>query len=345
MRPSTLPRSLGLALPLLAACAAPPPAAPTPRELTPPGVSLALRAPSAPPPSPTSATTCALDVRGTDQVPGESTLEFWRRAGAGALVVDYRGPLLQRVEANGREVRDFVWANGHVVVPAAYLRAGENRLRFRFTSRMAAAGASIIRYQEPEEPGRGGDTYLYTLLVPADANQLFPAFDQPDLKAVFRLELLAPAGWRVLANAPVQDTSAAPDGVTWRFAPTRPISTYLAAFAAGPWARWEDAPPGERSVTLYARRARAGEVDADTLLAPTAAPSSGWRATSRSPTPSRSSPSCSPPPSPSAGWSTRARSSTTSRASSSASRPRCRSAWAAARRSTTRWRTSGSATW
>ncbi len=70
----------------------------------------------------------------------------------------------------------------------------------------------------------------------------------------------------MLANGPVE--SRAPEGgaVRWRFAETEPISTYLAAFAAGPWERWESAPAGERPVTLYARRSRAREVDADTLM-------------------------------------------------------------------------------
>ena len=38
------------------------------------------------------------------------------------------------------------------------------------------------------------------------------------------------------------------------------------AFAAGPWATWESAPAGRRAITLYARRARAAEVDADSLI-------------------------------------------------------------------------------
>ena len=49
-------------------------------------------------------------------------------------------------------------------------------------------GASVIRFEDATD----GSRYLYTLLVPADANQLFPAFDQPDLKGRFRVEITAP---------------------------------------------------------------------------------------------------------------------------------------------------------
>lgn len=204
----------------------------------------------------------ALDLTGTDTVPGTLTLSFERAPEAGDLVVDFRGLALDSVAANGSPVPDFVWEDGHIRVPERHLRAGANRLRFRFASAMGAAGASTIRFEEASD----GATYLYTLLVPADANQLFPSFDQPDLKGVFRVELLAPEGWRVLANGPLADTTRVPEGVRWSFRETKPISTYLAAFAAGPWRVWESAPPGERPITLYARSSRAGDVDADTLI-------------------------------------------------------------------------------
>ena len=45
-----------------------------------------------------------------------------------------------------------------------------------------------------------GAEYLYSLLVPADAHQLFPCFDQPDIKARLSLELELPAAWVAVAN-------------------------------------------------------------------------------------------------------------------------------------------------
>ncbi len=47
---------------------------------------------------------------------------------------------------------------------------------------------------------------------------------------------------------------------------TRPISTYLIAFAAGPWQRLISTEGG-RTISAYVRRSRAGEADLDTLLA------------------------------------------------------------------------------
>ena len=201
-----------------------------------------------------------LDVTAQDSAPGRVTATFRRAAGAGDLVLDFRGPSLGAVTVNGETVEDAEWRNGHLRIPARHLRDGENTVHAAFTARIAAAGASIIRFNDASD----GGTYLYTLLVPADANQLFPSFDQPDLKARFRYGITAPRDWRVLANGPGRREEAG-ETARWTFDETEPISTYLAAFAAGPWRTWQSDVDG-RPITLYARASRAAEADADTLM-------------------------------------------------------------------------------
>ncbi|MBV9109838.1 MAG: ERAP1-like C-terminal domain-containing protein [Gemmatimonadetes bacterium] len=204
-----------------------------------------------------------LDLTQRDSAAGIVRMAFNRAKGAGDLVADFRGPTLAEVRANGDAVRDFDWRNGHVRIPSHHLVSGPNVLEMRFTTRIAPAGAAIIRFDDRSD----SSTYLYTLLVPSDANLLFPCLDQPDLKARFRWRLSAPPQWTVLANARALSRDTAPAGVTWTFAQTEPIPTYLAAFAAGPWATWASAPAGERPVTLYARASRRREVDADSVIA------------------------------------------------------------------------------
>jgi len=196
-----------------------------------------------------------------DTAPGSVLIEFDRRADAGDLVLDFRGPRLGAVSVDGRVV-DAAWRNGHVIVPARHFRSGRNALRVRFTARIAAAGAPILRVDDPRDRG----TYLYTLLVPSDAHALFPGFDQPDLKARVRTSIAAPRGWSVLANGRLQGRASTELVEQWSFAQTEPISTYLIAFAAGPWSTWTEAG-SSRPITLYARQSRRAEVDADTLIA------------------------------------------------------------------------------
>ncbi|HET7464788.1 MAG TPA: M1 family aminopeptidase [Longimicrobium sp.] len=250
------------ALAPLAACGggAPPSAAPRPETLMQPGISRELARQRA---AGISAVRYDLwlDLTQRDSAAGTVAIAFTRAARGGDLVADFRGQRLTELRANGDPVRDFEWRNGHVRIPEHHLRTGENRVEARFTTRIAPAGAAIIRFDDRSD----NSTYLYTLLVPSDANLLFPCFDQPDLKARFRWRLSAPRGWRVLANARAESADTAQGGVTWSFAQTEPISTYLAAFAAGPWHAWESAPAGGRPITLFARASRAREVDADTL--------------------------------------------------------------------------------
>jgi aminopeptidase N len=202
-----------------------------------------------------------LDISALDSAVGRVTVRF-RRSDTSDLILDFRGRRLTRAVANGHPLPADAARNGHVVVPARLLVAGDNVLDFAFVADIAPSGASIVRAHDPTD----GSDYLYTLLVPSDANQLFPCFDQPDLKARVRLTLIAPAAWSVVANGSAASSDTAGDRVTTRFDETKPISTYLIAFAAGPWHRVSASRDG-RTITAYVRRSRAAEADLDTLLA------------------------------------------------------------------------------
>jgi aminopeptidase N len=203
----------------------------------------------------------ALDITARDSAVGRVEIRF-HRSGTRDAIVDFRGRRLGPVRVNGAPIQAPRVLHGHLVLPAGSLRDGENTVTADFVADIAPSGASIIR----TEDGSDGSTYLYTLLVPADANQLFPCFDQPDLKARLRLVLTAPADWSVVANGPVVSSDTTGTHVTTGFAPTPPISTYLMAFAAGPWQRRTATADG-RTITAYVRRSRAGEADLDTLIA------------------------------------------------------------------------------
>jgi aminopeptidase N len=243
------------------------PRVPTMDELMQPGVSLALARHRAATLSEVEYL-IELSVTDRDSATGVVRMDVTRTADAGDLVLDFRGPRLGTIRVGGGDdavtVTDAEWRNGHVRIPARWLAADTNYLDVEFTARIAPAGASIIRFDDATD----GATYLYTLLVPADANQLFPSFDQPDLKARFRYSIEAPPEWAVLTNGVAMGLDDRGD--TWRhsFRGTQPISTYLAAFAAGPWRRWHsEDEEGFRDINLYARASRAAEVDADTLMA------------------------------------------------------------------------------
>ncbi|HXB96393.1 MAG TPA: M1 family aminopeptidase [Puia sp.] len=172
---------------------------------------------------------------------GEEKLSFlldsaWR--GDQAVLLDFKTPddAAASLRINGVSA-DVRCVNEHLVLPARLLHKGANTIAIDFT----AGNPALNRNRE----------YLYTLLVPDRARTLFPCFDQPDLKAVFELTLVAPAGWTVMANAPVLDSTAMGDSCRWRFRSSDKISTYLFSFVAGRWSEARRVVDGRPMRFLY----------------------------------------------------------------------------------------------
>jgi aminopeptidase N len=174
-------------------------------------------------------------------VAGTETLTFDSSA-AGDLPLDYRDGVLQSATLNGQPIPAQL-ENGHLNLPAI---AGSNTLKLTFTSNAAPVGKAITRYEDKDD----GSEYFYTLFVPMDASMAFPCFDQPDLKARFTLAVEHPAGWSVIANG----APSTIDATHAQFTETRPISTYLVAFAAGPFAAVHSKNPAEP--TIYVRKSQ-----------------------------------------------------------------------------------------
>ncbi len=191
---------------------------------------------------------------------GHEELRFVQNADARGILpelLDFREGLISSLTVNGQPAPAVV-QNGHVELPAKLLRLGENVVEIDFTAPVAPAGKAITRFEDKDD----GSEYIYTLFVPMDADMAFPCFDQPDLKAKFSLTVDAPADWTVISNSrPIGVGGAGKSGQTrTAFATTKPISTYLFAFAAGPFKKVNDVPglPG-----LYVRKSKLQKAEAE----------------------------------------------------------------------------------
>ncbi|MFJ2604489.1 aminopeptidase N [Streptomyces sp. NPDC087425] len=140
-------------------------------------------------------------------------------------------------------------------LPLTGLTAGDHELHIDAAMRYSRTGEGMHRFTDPTD----GETYLYTQLFLDDVQRVFPAFDQPDLKAVFDLTVTAPEGWTVLANSRTEHLGHG----RWQAAPTPLISTYLVAVAAGPWHTVRTEHRG-LPFGLHCRRSLAPHLDADT---------------------------------------------------------------------------------
>ncbi|MBA3242048.1 MAG: peptidase M1, partial [Acidobacteria bacterium] len=210
----------------------------------------------------------ALDVElvpGAEMLKGTIKIGVTLDAAAGDLVLDWRvlkkdteaGERVSDITVNDKRIADARFTNEHILIPRAHLTTGANTLEMKFSSPISASGSAVTRYLDREDKSE----YIYTLFVPSDASTVFPCFDQPDLKARFHLSVVAPESWRVVTNTDsegrtVMHSPGRESVVRHRFAETEPISTYVFAFAAGPFESFRDksSPYG---TSLFVRKSKA----------------------------------------------------------------------------------------
>ncbi len=83
---------------------------------------------------------------------------------------------------------------------------------------------------------RGADAYAATQFQPVAARQVFPGFDEPRFKVPFDIALISSTGDVAITNSPERSAEDLGNGFTRRtFETTRPLPTYLLAFAVGPY--------------------------------------------------------------------------------------------------------------
>lgn len=163
----------------------------------------------------------------TDPVEGELELTFGY-SGTGPLLLDFQGILSPEGELNGKPFKATV-TNEHIALPAQLLKNGRNCVKLRFRS----SDKTLNRHAD----------YLYTLFVPALARSVFPAFDQPDLKARFTLELEMPESWTAQSAGLIKEDKVADRRRRMAFSESDLLPTYLFSFSAGEFEEYK----GERS--------------------------------------------------------------------------------------------------
>jgi len=168
---------------------------------------------------------------------------------------------------NGRELDPGTLDGNRLPLPG--LR-DDNELRVEADMAYSRGGAGLHRFTDVAD----GETYLALHAGLDNAQRVFAAFDQPDLKAAITATVVAPGSWTVLGNsvARLAGPAGLPDCVRWALAATPPISTYLFTLVAGPY---HSVRSEHRGIPfgLHSRRSLAGALDrdADEILAITRA--------------------------------------------------------------------------
>jgi len=136
------------------------------------------------------------------------------------------------IDGENRNPEDLV--DGTRVRLGGLTPAPSGRHEVRVVARCAYEHTSkgLHRFVDPADQR----VYLHSQFEPFDAHRMFACFDQPDLKAPFKLTVTAPADWEVISNMAAASSPSEADGSKkWEFPPTPRISTYLTALVGGPY--------------------------------------------------------------------------------------------------------------
>jgi alanyl aminopeptidase len=132
-----------------------------------------------------------------------------------------------RIEASYEQHLDSGVALVSFAQPAA---AGDATLNFTYTAAFNTSTNALFQVL------RGDDAYAATQFQAIAARQVFPGFDEPSFKVTFDLSLVTRAEDAAITNTPEAATEELSDGfVRHTFETTRPMPTYLLAFAVGPY--------------------------------------------------------------------------------------------------------------
>ncbi len=211
-----------------------------------------------------SVANCAYDLaldlkRGSETYRGELTITF-DLTGAGDLFLDHRGKAIESLEVNGRAVEPD-WT-GYRLTLLGNALAAHNTVHIVYENLYDHTGDGFHQFVDPEDK----EEYLYTNFEPYEAHRLFPCFDQPDIKATYRLTVTAPSEWEVIANSrPVGSAEQADGRTRHEFERTKPFSTYLFALVAGPYHATRD-QHGEIDLGLFCRKSLVKYLDAEELF-------------------------------------------------------------------------------
>jgi len=177
-----------------------------------------------------------------DRFAGDVTIDIELREPTRFIVLHGRELSLVRAEAlvGGEyvpvEIEERAAAGGKgepeelVVRLARTVPPGHVQLRIAYSAPLVDVLTGLYRVRD------GEDSFAFTQFQPADARRVFPCFDEPAFKVPFDVKVTTPKQNLVFGNTPEVERIPSEDGqdVTFVFATTPPLPTYLVAVAVGP---------------------------------------------------------------------------------------------------------------
>jgi aminopeptidase N len=109
--------------------------------------------------------------------------------------IDFKGSKVESLIVNGESIAVNV-VDGFILIDVSKIKVGANVVGVQYSNSYNNDGSGCVSFTDVDTK-----QYIYTQFEPYYANRVFPCFDQPDLKATLRLNVISPSDWKkVLSN-------------------------------------------------------------------------------------------------------------------------------------------------
>ena len=203
-----------------------------------------------------------IDVtKGDETFYAKSVVRFSCSKPGSVTFIDAVGKKLISATLNGKSIPDSKFTGQSLILEDL---AAENELVVEIEAIYSKTGEGLQRSVDPVD----NEVYLYSQGETAFIRNMYPCFDQPDLKATFDISVIAPAHWEVISNNPVKSCVEESGNKKWEFTTTPIMSTYITAVVAGPYAHVHDEYQGSKKIPLgiYCRKSLFQHLDADEIF-------------------------------------------------------------------------------
>lgn len=132
---------------------------------------------------------------------------------------------------------------------------GKGRLHAEFKGKVLTnSTAGVFELKD------NGTPYLFSQFEATDARRAFPCFDEPNYKVTWQVTLHGRKADKLFSNTPQISQKDEPNEMqAIRFAKTKPLPSYLVAFAAGPFETVDAGKLGKTALRIIVPKGRSGE--------------------------------------------------------------------------------------
>ncbi len=173
------------------------------------------------------------------------------------ITFDFNDGKILKLFVNGKEKTSPNYNNKTLTISAIDLHKGSNNVIINFLHSYSQKDSGLLKYTDTED----GKTYVYTDLNPVYVKNVFPCFDQPNIKASIKISVAAPSDWLVVSAMPEEIVSLPnKNSRFWVFKEVSKISLHTFSLAAGPFKMWKN-KLGDVPVRLFARQSQSTQID------------------------------------------------------------------------------------